>query len=264
MNKKEEYQYVASNGIELTYMEDPYPVQNYIGKQKLLIIFQSLGDEKSDDLKKRYPYTLIDGLRFFNCRKIYIKDNQGLVGNYYLGLDGKFDNKVAVLEFLEAKIVEYGVVKENIITFGFSKGGYAALMFGFELGVNHIITAVPQYDLRCWIDKYKPFLKYMLPKDITEEVKSYYSHYLDGIISKSPNKPNVYIVTSHHDNTYDDHIPFLLSTLDSKKIRYYIYHNDEFVVTRHNNVVVNSLNEILTILGSVLSPPSVKEMFNLK
>ena len=100
MSGKVELTYKASNGINITYMEDPYPVQNFYGKRKLLVIFQSLGDEKSDDLKKRYPYTLIDGLKFYNCRKIYIKDDIGLVGTYHLGTNGKFDIKEATVEFL--------------------------------------------------------------------------------------------------------------------------------------------------------------------
>lgn len=54
---KEEIVFHANNGTNVTYMEDPYPVENKIGQQKLLIIFSSLGDEKSDDPRKRFPYT---------------------------------------------------------------------------------------------------------------------------------------------------------------------------------------------------------------
>ncbi|WP_426940671.1 hypothetical protein ACQCPO_30770 (plasmid) [Bacillus mycoides] len=262
MSNKTEVKYKASNGTELTYMEDPYPVQNYMGKQKLLVIFQSLGDEKSEDLRTRYPYTLIEGLKFYNCRKIYIKDDHGLAGDYYLGLNGKLDTKDAVLELLKKKIVEYGILRENIITFGFSKGGYAALMFGFELGAANIITAVPQFDLWSWISKYKPFLDYILPEKPSQKDKEYYANYLKNVIETSINKPNVYVVTSHNDNTYNDHIPQLIKTLEGKGIKPKIHHNDEYVVTRHNNVVVNSMNEILAILSVVLSDKDIRNIFN--
>ncbi|WP_025148785.1 hypothetical protein [Bacillus sp. H1a] len=262
MSDKTEVKYKASNGIELTYMEDPYPVQNYMGKQKLLVIFQSLGDEKSDDQRKRYPYTLIDGLRFYNCRKLYIKDDRGIAGDYYLGLNGKLDTKDAVSEFLKKKIVEYGISRENITTFGFSKGGYAALMFGFELGAANIITAVPQFNLWSWISKYKPFLDYILPENPSQKDKEYYAHYLKNVIECSISKPNVYVVTSHNDNTYNDHIPQLIETLEIKGIEPKIYHNDEYTVTRHNNVVVNSMNEIFAILSIVLSDKDIRNLFN--
>ena len=34
MSGKVELTYKASNGINITYMEDPYPVQNFYGKRK--------------------------------------------------------------------------------------------------------------------------------------------------------------------------------------------------------------------------------------
>lgn len=260
--EKSERKYKANNGVELTYLEDPYPVKNTIGRQKLLIIFQSLGDEKSKLPKERYPYTLIDGLKFYNCRKIYIKDDRQLAGDYYLGVNGKFDTKDAVIEFLKMKIREYGILKENLVTFGFSKGAYSALMFGFELGVGNVVAAIPTFNLWLRIKKYKPFLKYIMPENYNEEDKTFYADYLKNTILNSTYKPdNVYIVTSHNDESYYENIPQLRETLEKRGIVPKIYHNDEFVVTRHNNVVANSMNEILTILGFVLSDRKIKVLY---
>lgn len=129
-----EKHYIASNNVDVTYLEDPYGIQNYDGKKKLLVIFQSLGDEKSDKDEERFPWTMVNGFRYLNCRKIYIKDNYGLVGCYYLGLDGKFDVESAIMEFLKKKIMEYELNLENVMLYGNSKGAYAALDFGFQLG----------------------------------------------------------------------------------------------------------------------------------
>jgi len=259
---KTEINYYATNGVTITYMEDPYPVQNKLGEQKLVVIFQSLGDEKSDDPAKRFPYTLIDGLKFYNCRKIYVKDSEGLVGTYYLGLNGKLDIKEAVIEFLKNKIKEYKISPENLIMFGFSKGGYAALMFGFELGAGHIITAVPQFDLTSWIYKYKPHLTYILPNNPSDEDKKFYKNYLKNTILQSEHRPDVYLITSKNDNTHDDHIPQLLETLAMKNITPYVYYNNNDFVTRHNNVVINSMNEILTILGMLLCDEKVRSFWS--
>lgn len=98
-----------------------------------------------------------------------------------------------MLEFLKKKIIEYGILRENLITFGFSKGGYAAIMFGFELGAEYIISAVPQFDLTSWIYKYKPFLNYILPKKPSSKDKEFYSNYLRNVILNSIYKPkNIY------------------------------------------------------------------------
>ncbi|MGN7312581.1 hypothetical protein ACTHQ4_15905 [Alkalicoccobacillus gibsonii] len=260
--EKAEKTYTAKNGVELTYLEDPYAVKNYIGKQKLLIIFQSLGNEKAELERDRYPYTLIDGLKFYNCRKIYIKDNRELAGDYYLGSGGSFDTKDAVTEFLKSKIVEYGILRKDITTFGFSKGGYSALMFGFELGAGNIVTAIPTFNLWDRIENYKPFLKYILPERFSAADKKFYADYLKNIILNSVNIPdNIYIVTSHNDETYAEHITPLLKTLKQKGLKPHVFHNDEYAVTRHNNVVTNSLNEIFAILSVTLSDEKIKKLF---
>lgn len=62
--------YRASNGVDITYLEDPFGVENYKGKTKLLVIFQSLGDEKSDKDDERFPWTMVNGFKWLNCRKI--------------------------------------------------------------------------------------------------------------------------------------------------------------------------------------------------
>lgn len=247
--------YKANNGTELTYIEDPYPFENSIGESKILFVFQSLGDEKSEDPVKRFPYTLLSGLRYFNCRKIYIKDDKEIVGNYYLGSNGSFDTKHAVIELMTNKIREYKILMENVTLFGFSKGGYAALLFGHEISVGAVICAVPQFDLVKWIDKYKSHLSYIYPENPTEEQKSVYASYLKEIIEKSIHSPKrIYIITSHNDDTYIDHIPPLILSIQNKgQSNLKTFHNDEFFVTRHNNVVKNSMNEILAILSYELS-----------
>lgn len=262
----EEKKYKANNGVSLTYVEDPYPVENFLGESKLLIVFQSLGDEKSDDPSKRYPYTLLAGLKYLNCRKIYIKDDKGLVGDYYLGVNGGFETKSAVCEFINNKIIEYKILKSNTIAFGFSKGGFAALLFAHEIGMNSVICAIPQFNLVKWIDKYKPHLSYIYPENAGESEKRIYANILGDAISSSIKYPKrVYIFTSRNDETFSDHIPKLLHSLEEKGCsKVMISYNDEVFVTRHNNVVKNSMNEILSALTYELSSQDVKRFFSLE
>lgn len=246
--------YKAKNGVGVTYLEDPFGIQNYEAKNKLLIIFQSLGDEKSDKDSERFPWTMVNGFRYLNCRKIYIKDNYGLCGCYYLGLNGKFDVEVAIEEFIKSKINEYGILLKNVMYYGNSKGGYAALDFGFKIGGGYICSAVPQYDLYNWIIKYKPYLNYIFPNNSTdEEVIQLYKEHLGNIITESSiDVCSVVIITSHRDHTFSENIPALQDVFERKKINYSILYNDELFVTRHNNVVVNSLNWIYYIISKWL------------
>lgn len=242
--------YRASNGVDITYLEDPFGVENYKGKTKLLVIFQSLGDEKSDKDDERFPWTMVNGFKWLNCRKTYIKDNYGNIGAYYLGLHGSFSVETAIIEFLKQKITEYEILKKNIMFYGNSKGGYAALNFAFSNGLEgvNVCAAVPQYDLYDWIINYKRHLMYIMPDEVTETVKDTYKNHLRDKIRMSGVAPKVSIISSHHDNTYKEHIPALLEELDKKGIKPYVFWNDENYVTRHNNVVRNSLNEIYYVI----------------
>lgn len=226
----------------------------------MIFIFQSLGDEKSSDKDKRYPYTLLAGLKYFNSRKIYIKDDRGLVGDYYLGINGSLDTKEAVICFINEKIRDYKLLKENIVMLGFSKGGYAALLFSHEIGVGAVICAIPQFDLVKWIDRYKSYLSYIYPDNATIDDKVLYSVHLRDVIRNSLHHPSrIYLVTSRNDETYLDHIPQLVMEINSvKKSELIVYHNDESYVTRHNNVVRNSMNEILYFLSCELVSPILK------
>lgn len=248
------------NGTTITYIEDPYPIENYRGERKLIIIFQSLGDEKSSDDDKRYPYTLLAGLKHFNVRKIYIKDDHGMVGDYYLGINGTLNTKDAVIYFINEKIKEYKLLKEDVIMLGFSKGGYAALLFSHEIGVGAAICAIPQFDLVKWIDKFKSHLSYIYPKEASDSDKEFYSEHLGEVIRRTLTPPGmIYLVTSRNDETYSDHIPHLIDAINyMKRSKLIVFHNDEMYVTRHNNVVKNSLNEIMFFISSELVSSRLK------
>lgn len=261
----EEKNFIAKNGLNVTYIEDPYPVENAFGESKLVVIFQSLGDEKSDDPVKRYPYTLLAGLRYHNCRKIYIKDDKEHVGDYYIGSKGEFKTQEAVLEFIKSKVKEYKILTSNITFFGFSKGGYAALLFSHLMPVNAVISAIPQFDLVKWIEKYKPHLSYIYPENPTSEQKAVYSRHLKNVIEHSIFSPKrIYLITSRNDDTYTHHIPPLLKSLEVKsESEVNVFYNDEHYVTQHNNVVKNSLNEILMFLSYELASESAQRLITV-
>lgn len=80
---------------------------------------------------------------------------------------------------------------------------------------------------------------------LDDEQSLNYRYHLENVIKNSTSRVReVVIITSHNDDTHDEHIPLLEMMLQEKKVNYQIIYNDELFVTRHNNVVVNSLNWI--------------------
>ncbi|MDL4912836.1 MAG: hypothetical protein QRY16_03275 [Enterobacterales bacterium endosymbiont of Blomia tropicalis] len=111
-----------------------------------------------------------------------------------------------------------------------------------------------------WIDKYKSHLSYIYPEKVSVEKKNNYSNYLKHAINTAGFSPDkIYIVTSKNDNTYEDHILPLIEALKHKgESIVKLYHNNEFYVTKHNNAVKDSLNEIFAMLSYDLSPNNLK------
>ena len=240
----DEKHYIAKNRVNVTYLEDPFGIANYKGRQKLLFVFQSLGDENAETDTKKFPWTMVNGFKYLNCRKIYIKDNYGTNGCFYLGMNGKFDVEEAILEFIRSKIVEYEILLDNVMMYGNSKGGYAALNFGFQVGNVNILSAVPVIDLYYFITKHKTFLSYIMTSNVDEKEKTLYSSKLTNLIKTSYYIPDVCLLTSHNDNLFAENIPNLLEALDLNGCHYNVIYNDEYYITRHNEVVKNSLNEV--------------------
>ncbi|WP_257392412.1 hypothetical protein [Bacillus vallismortis] len=258
--EKLEKRYEASNGVTLTYLEDPYTVKNAAGERKLLVIFQPVGTEGKED-RFKFPYSLIDGLRYYNCRKIYIKDNFGELGSFYIGLNGSTNIYSAVQEFLMKKISEYKILKKDVTFYGGSKGGYASLAHGFDLGVGNIVSAIPQFKLFDYISRWKPIMFDVFPTAVNDSIKDYYNNFLKTKIVKGYNKPNVFIVTSRKDELFEDHVVPLIETLRESGCRPHVWENNEEYVLRHNKVVENSLNEILTMISMCLSDEKIRDFF---
>lgn len=82
----------------------------------------------------------------------------GPVGCYYLGRNRTFDVPAAVTELVDAAAGRFGVPRANIVSFGSSKGGTAALWQALRNGWGHAIAGGPQILLgRYLIDQYPPY-----------------------------------------------------------------------------------------------------------
>jgi accessory secretory protein Asp2 len=81
------------------------------------------------------------------CHRLFVLDDHGPREplprpTWYLGRD--LDVADTVCELLEATAAELGVARERVITFGSSKGGWAALYFGARCGAGHAVAGEPQ------------------------------------------------------------------------------------------------------------------------
>jgi hypothetical protein len=119
------------------------------------------------------------------CEDLFIvlkDDNQ----HYYLG----DENSATLLKhhsFLQSELEKRSISPQNTITVGSSMGGYAALYYGFWLGVRGVISVNPQID-------YHSARKHNLPlweRKIREMGSRWID--LDQFICRFDNAPHIFI-----------------------------------------------------------------------
>ena len=102
----------------------------------LVISFAGLGGQ----------FNFLRSLDGFAANVIYIKD---LKHHWYLtGIPGAGNTVPEITEFLKGKATEFRATR--VITLGTSAGGFAALLFGAQIGATSIIAISPQTFMNKW------------------------------------------------------------------------------------------------------------------
>lgn len=175
---------------------------------RLIVVFSAFGGEKP-----RYNY--IRTLRSIKDNKVFILDDFGYKGSYYLMEGGCDGPKRLVTDFLRELTKKY----DSIITLGSSKGGTAALYYGLEIGANQVMAGACQYYISDYLnvpDRYK-VLEAMggdnkdsydiLNKEVYNQIKRH-THSLT----------HIKLLYSKSEHTYEEHIKDLLVDLKEAKI----------------------------------------------
>lgn len=127
-----------------------YPIRYYYekakfyNKKKLIIVFSSFSNDKP-------KYNYISTLKTVDCNKLFILDDYGIKGSYYLGLDGNFNIENSVISLITKIMSENNIDFKDVIVAGSSKGGTAALYYGLKYNFGNIIAGAPQYKIGTYL-----------------------------------------------------------------------------------------------------------------
>ena len=185
---------------------------------RMMIIFSGF---PAKDQKSVYNYVL--KFRDLRCNKLYILDDFGSDsrGSYYLGKNKNFFIERAVTQLIEKISNENKIPKENIMTVGSSKGGFAALYFAFKNGYGATISGAPQILLGNYLSLpiHLDILNY-ITGGIDENEVECLNKILLNLIYSSTVCPDLYLHVSEKEHHYEGHILHLLKALDSKNFKY--------------------------------------------
>lgn len=185
---KNEKIHVSNNGIRYFFKKAKFK-----NKDKLIVIFSAFSSDRA-------KYNYINTLSLFDCNKLYILDDYGSKGSYYLGLNGMLDIETSVVSLISNIMYENNILFKNVISVGSSKGGTAALYYGMKYNYGNIIVGAPQYKIGTYLSDLS--IK-IYAEEIFGEINLANRIKYDNLIRLVCNSnSNVCLLTSEGDNQY--------------------------------------------------------------
>lgn len=222
--------------------------QTYYGKKELKYLFKK--QEGSSDLVvvfSAFPmkggkplYNYVKTIAPIKTNQLFILDQYGAdpVGSYYIGENGDKSIEESVIDLIDLICVSNNIKRENIVSAGSSKGGFAAIYFALKYGFKAAISGGPQIYLGNYLFKETsvgpPTANYIAGgNDETHKL------YLNEIIQSALNNASItntelMIHVGNGDPVYKNHlIPFV----EELKIKNINYHLDVANYQEHNDLI---------------------------
>jgi hypothetical protein len=179
----------------------------------LLVVFSGF------DAAGRQRYNYVRQLEGAAPHRMYVLDNLGERGCYYLGKDRDPFVADAVSQTIARELERLGLGTEQLITAGSSKGGSAALYFGLEFGCR-ILAGAPQYYIGDYLTNASAAVAVCRliaggsePEDVS---------WLDGVLARAIDESapgaSVSLFSSPHDEQFETHIQPLIERLESRGV----------------------------------------------
>mgnify|MGYP003408023522 CR=1 FL=1 len=181
---------------------------------QLIVVFAGMG------MPFVYKYNYSKALSDINCHKLFIIDDYGDRGSYYLGnnLDSLVETSVISLILNIAS--RYNIAMQNILSMGSSKGGYAALYYGIKYSFGKVLAAAPQTLLGNFLEGFT----LDMVKDITGNKESadvaLLNQKLFSLLEGNRNYPHIHLMVGSIDPHLQEHLQPFIVKLREQKVPY--------------------------------------------
>lgn len=198
--------------LEKVYKSNPSlryhfePAKDSKFKDQLVVVFSAIAP------RYKFVYNYVNTLKDIPINKLFILDDFGDQGSYYLAKNRDFSIETAVSSLINYKMAKYGINSNNVTTVGSSKGGFAALYYGIKYHFGNVIVGAPQTKLGHFLinqAKHRNVAEY-----ISGGYEKSHQYYLDRLLFNLldlPNdaSPNINILIGKQDHHYTNHfLPF--------------------------------------------------------
>lgn len=175
------------NTYNKSYLPIKYLYKRTIDSNKLIIVFSGF------DNPPKYRYTL--SLRGFDCNQLFILDDYGGRGCYYLGKNPEFLVEKSVSSLINEIINNEDIKKENVICAGSSKGGWAALYYAIKYDLGYAVVGAPQIRIVQYLNFSNALdvKEYMLGKNFDKKEALNVDNILIDLVKEKEKFPKIYV-----------------------------------------------------------------------
>lgn len=184
--------------------------KNQKHKDKLFVVFSAMAPEY------KFAFNYMRSLKDVDVNKLFILDDFGDQGAYYLGNKRDHAIETAVSSLIQYIMAKYKICHEQVTAIGSSKGGYAAVYFALKYYFGNVIAGAPQSKLGHFLinqANHKNIARYIAGGD--EESDCFYLDQLVFQLLNQPNdiSPSINLIVGTKDHHYLNHVMPLYEVL---------------------------------------------------
>ena len=180
----------------------------------LVIVFAGMNPVPPTPARYSYLRTLTPVVR----NKLFILDDYGPRGCYYLGKDRVLDFEASVTALIRSVVADLGIELSDITACGSSKGGFASLYYGFKYGFGRVIAGGPQTRLGNYLtSRHGTFdnILVWVAGERSEGARLWLNSLLYDVVRGSPHRPDVDLHVGRGDYHLPNHVRPLIDVFES-------------------------------------------------
>ncbi|WP_440602884.1 accessory Sec system protein Asp2 [Bacillus sp. GB_SG_008] len=167
-------------------------------------------------------YEFLGVLKDVKVNKLYLLDDYGLNGRFYQDVNRKDNLQQNIIQLIERLAEEQGIVKDNIITLGGSKGGGSATYYGLRMNIGHVIAGGPPLYLGIFNTYYNHHISFLnsVAGGITQGDVEYIDDIIPAVARKGNIKTKLHFLSITNDIYYEGYFEKFSSVLEDSRITY--------------------------------------------
>lgn len=189
------------------------PARDEAFSKDLIVVFSAMGRPH------QYNFNYMKSFKDHPANQLFILDDFGEKGSYYLGKDMSFRNETSVISLIMNILHRIHATPKHVTTFGSSKGGYVALYYALKYGFGEVVSLAPSINLGDFlINQHPDLLEYMTGGSQTYHIYEMNQLIYDLVREKRNEMPHLHLMVGTADSRKLEHLDPFTSYLESLEI----------------------------------------------